>query len=102
MRSFTFLKSVGAGVRLRIHVQPNASKNQIVGLHGEALKIKVAAPPEDGRANAELCEFLAETLAIAKSRVTVVSGLSSRAKQLEIANISLDHVEKALKLILQS
>ena len=78
------LNEVAGGLRLRVYVQPGARKNQIVGLHDQALKIKIAAPPEDGRANAELCEFLAEFCGVAMSRVHVVSGLSSRRKMVLI------------------
>ena len=68
------------GTRLRVHVVPRASKTVIAGLHGDALKIKLAAPPVDGAANAELIAYLAKLLALPKSRVTLLSGAASREK----------------------
>lgn len=67
---------------LRIYVQPNAKRNEVIGLHDKSLKIKIKAPPEDGRANAELCAFVAELLGIAKSSVVLESGQTSRTKVL--------------------
>ncbi|NJM09661.1 MAG: YggU family protein [Bdellovibrionaceae bacterium] len=79
---------------LKVHVLPNARKTEIVGMHGEALKIKIKAVPEDGKANTELCAFLAETLGIAKSKVHVVKGQTSRAKLVSIDGVDLATIEK--------
>lgn len=65
---------------LAIHIQPGAKRSAVAGLHGDALKIRIAAPPIDGRANAALEAFIAEALDIAKSKVSVVKGLQSREK----------------------
>lgn len=65
---------------LAIHIQPGAKRSEVSGLHGEALKIRIAAPPIDGRANAALETFIAEALGVARSKVTVVKGLQSRKK----------------------
>jgi len=75
------------GVTLRLHIQPGAKKTEVVGLHGEALKIRLAAPPVDGKANACLIGFLAERLGVAKASVSLVSGESSRAKRVRIAGV---------------
>lgn len=96
VHAVSFLSEVAGAVRIRVHAQPNAPKNQIVGIHGDALKIKIHAPPEDGRANAELCEYLAKLAGVAKSRVTLVSGHSSRAKVVEIEGVSLDDLKAVL------
>ena len=69
---------------LTLHIQPGAKKTEVVGLHGNALKIRLAAPPVDGKANHALIGFIAERLGVAKSAVTLKSGLSSRRKVLEI------------------
>ena len=69
---------------LTLHIQPGAKKTEVVGLHGDALKIRLAAPPVDGKANQALIGFIAERLDVAKSAVTLKSGLSSRRKVLEI------------------
>jgi uncharacterized protein (TIGR00251 family) len=75
------------GVTLRLHIQPGAKKTEVVGLHGEALKIRLAAPPVDGKANACLIGFLADRLGVAKSSVSLVSGESSRAKRVRIDGV---------------
>ena len=67
------------GVVLHLHVQPGARKTQVAGLHGDALKIRLAAPPVDGKANACLIAFLAAQLGIAKSAIRLLSGDTSRA-----------------------
>lgn len=92
-----YLKPAPEGVRLHVHAQPNASKNQVVGLHGDALKIKIQAVPEDGKANAELLAFLAKALGIAKSRLELISGHTSRAKTVLIRDMGAEAVAKALK-----
>jgi len=68
-----------------LHVQPNARKNEIVGLHGDALKVKIAAPAADNKANAALIAFLSETLDIPKSIITIRHGATGRRKVVEIA-----------------
>ncbi|MBI3042159.1 MAG: YggU family protein [Betaproteobacteria bacterium] len=70
---------------MSLHVQPNARKSGIVGLHGDALKVKIAAPAADNRANAALIEFLSEALGVSKSAVVLRHGATSRRKVVEIA-----------------
>lgn len=69
---------------LTLHIQPGAKKTEIAGMHGESLKIRLAAPPVDGKANAALLLFLAERLGVAKSGILLKSGQTSRHKVLEI------------------
>lgn len=69
---------------IRIHVRPGARAHAVVGLHGDALKVCIAAPALDGRANAALVEFLAERLGVARRDVRLVSGERSREKRLEV------------------
>lgn len=71
-------------ITLTLHIQPGAKKTEVAGLHGEALKIRLAAPPVDGKANEALIKFVAETLRLPKSAVSLKSGQSSRHKVLEI------------------
>ncbi len=73
-------------ITLTLHIQPGAKKTEFAGLHGNALKIRLAAPPVDGKANEALVKFIAETLGIAKSAVTLKSGQTSRRKVVEIEN----------------
>lgn len=90
--SFPFLERRDPVVRIRLHIQPGAKRNQVVGLHGEALKVQIKAPPEDGRANAELLGFLAAVLEVSKRDLTLVTGLTSRQKVVEVANRDWDHL----------
>jgi uncharacterized protein (TIGR00251 family) len=75
---------------LSVHAQPGAKRTGIQGLHGEALTIRVAAPPVEGAANDELRRFLAQSFAVALRDVDLVSGLSSRAKRFEIRGSRVD------------
>ena len=68
------------GITFKIFVQPRSSKNMIVGLHDDALKIKLTAPPVDNAANKMCIKFLAKCLAVSKSQVEIISGHTSRTK----------------------
>jgi uncharacterized protein (TIGR00251 family) len=78
------VKARGGSILVSVHVQPRASRNEIVGQHGAALKVRLNAPPVDGAANAALEHLLAERLGVARRNVRVVTGLTSRAKTVEI------------------
>lgn len=69
---------------LTLHIQPGAKQTGFVGPHGDAMKIRLAAPPVDGKANAALCAFLAEFCGVPKSSVTLLSGETSRAKRVKL------------------
>ena len=75
-------------VRFKVHVQPRASRTEIVGVHGAALKVRLHSPPVDGAANEELVTFLAKTLGVSKRAVRIVSGQSSRGKTVEVEGVS--------------
>jgi uncharacterized protein len=83
--------------RICLYVQPGASKTQTAGMHDGLIKVRVAAPPVDGAANQALVEFVAKCLKIPKSRVRVVSGLTSRRKMLEIDGVSQDAIAASLQ-----
>ena len=83
-----WLLADGDGVTLRLHIQPGAKKTEIVGMHGEALKIRLAAPPVDGKANACLLAFLAARLGVARSAVSLLSGDASRAKRVHVSGVT--------------
>ncbi|RJP77385.1 MAG: YggU family protein [Desulfobacteraceae bacterium] len=70
------------GLTFKIFVQPRSSQNEIKGLHGDALKVRLTAPPVDGAANKMCVAFLAKFFDVPKSNVEVVSGLSSRTKRI--------------------
>lgn len=89
-------------ILLRLYIQPRASKNEIVGIHGEtALKIRLTSPPVEGAANSACIEFLANVLGIRKSQVEIMSGQKSRIKQIKLTGISLQEAEDLIKFILQ-
>jgi uncharacterized protein (TIGR00251 family) len=75
----------GSGnVLVRVHVQPGARRAGVVGRHGDALKVRVTAPPVDGRANAAAIELLAAELGVPASTIAVVAGATARRKRLRI------------------
>jgi len=86
------------GARLTLHVQPRASRTEITGLHGDAIRIRLAAPPVDGAANAELVRFLADRLGVPRARVVIRHGESGRRKTVEIAGLSPTQAEQRLEL----
>ena len=85
-------------VSIGVYVQPRASKTELVGLHDGLLRIRLAAPPVDGAANAALAVFIADKLGIAKSRVQVVSGLTGRRKVVRIDGVTTETVAAALRI----
>ncbi|MGD9000237.1 MAG: DUF167 family protein [Granulosicoccaceae bacterium] len=69
---------------LKVRVQPKASRNELAGLHGDALKIRLTAPPVDGKANAALLKFLAKTFGVPQSSIIIETGQTGRNKRLRI------------------
>lgn len=87
----SWLSQAGDGsVVLTLHIQPGAKKTEIVGLHGEALKIRLAPPPVDGKANAALVAFLAKLCGVSRSDVALISGESARAKRVRIVGVAAE------------
>lgn len=85
-------------MRLRIRAQPKASRTELAGEHGDALKIRIAAPPVDGEANRELLRFLAKRLHVTGSSIRVVSGESGRNKVIEVQGTSPTAILAALNM----
>lgn len=77
-------------ITLMLHIQPGAKKTAVAGRHGDALKIRLAAPPVDGKANAALLEFIADTLGLPKAAVKLKSGHTSRRKVMEVDGATED------------
>ena len=79
----------------KVYVQPKSSKNVIVGQHGDAIKIKLTAPPVDNAANRMCIQFLAKKLDVAKSAIEIIAGHASRHKQVLVRYIgtNADHIE---------
>lgn len=76
------------GVILKLRVAPGASRERVVGVHGDALKVAVQAPPEQGKANARVLEVLAEALGLAARDLTLIAGATSRDKRVCIAKLT--------------
>lgn len=75
----------GADLVLELRVQPRASRSEIAGCHGERLRVRLQAPPVDGKANAALVEFIAAAFGVPRARVTIEHGLAGRDKRVRIA-----------------
>jgi uncharacterized protein (TIGR00251 family) len=88
----------GSDVLLWIKAVPGSSRSQISGFLGERLKIRIAAPPEDGKANAAICELLAEALAVKPRDVSIHSGQTHQEKVIRIAFATADDVRKCLEV----
>lgn len=82
----------GTGAALDIWTQPGASRSEVAGMHDQRLRIRIAAPPAEGRANTELVRFLAELLAVPKSAVTIRRGTGSRRKTITIEAVDVSHI----------
>lgn len=92
------IKETDRGVLLSLFVQPRASKNEIVGLHNGALKIRVTAAPVDGKANEGIIEFLAKIFGIPKRQVEILKGETGRNKTALLIGISKADVQNILKI----
>lgn len=82
--------------RVSLKVVPGASKSELAGKHGDAIKLRLAAPPVDGKANAALVAFLAEKLGVSKAAVRVVTGDTSRLKLVEVDGIESAELARRL------
>lgn len=82
---------------LALHVQPGAARTELAGLHGDALKLRLAAPPVDGKANKAAVDFIAELLRLPKSAVVIRNGLASRAKTLLLTGIAENEARSLLE-----
>ncbi len=89
-------------VLLSVHIQPRASANRLAGMHGDALKIGITAPPVDNRANKAVIALLARMLHLPKTRLTIKSGHQSRAKVIRIDDVCLADLDSTLRQLLQS
>jgi uncharacterized protein (TIGR00251 family) len=84
-RSWLRYDAAARRISLTLHVQPNARKSEVAGLHGDALKLRIAAPAVDNKANAALIELLTKTLEVPRSAITIRHGATGRRKVVEIA-----------------
>ena len=77
-------ENADGSITLEVHVQPGAKKSEVAGVHGAALKIRVAAPPVEGKANAVLIAYLAEAFGVPKRNVAIIRGESGRRKTVQV------------------
>jgi uncharacterized protein (TIGR00251 family) len=90
------ITEVEGGVTFAVRVVPRACKNEIAGVHGDALKVRLAAPPVEGKANEALIAFLAQRLGVRKSQVEIVAGATSRRKMIRVIGLSAQEVGECL------
>lgn len=79
-----WIKEKNGCLYIRIHLQPRASKNEIIGIQGDSIKVRLTSPPVEGAANSHVIEFFAKMLGVQKSKITILSGEKSRHKTLKI------------------
>lgn len=94
MADHPFLTAADEGVYVDVHVQPGAHRPRVVGRHGDAVKVAVAAPPVDGRANEAVVKAIADVLGVPGADVTVASGQTARRKRLFVSGVT----EKAAQI----
>jgi uncharacterized protein (TIGR00251 family) len=87
--------------RLQVRLQPRATRNRILGRHGDAIKIQVHAPPVDGAANAELIDLLAVALGVPRRSIHILRGATSRTKLIEIQTTDLAGCQRRLEKALR-
>jgi uncharacterized protein (TIGR00251 family) len=87
-----------SGDRLRVQAVPRASRSEIAGRHGDAIRIRLSAVPEHGRANQELIRFLAEQVQVPRSKIRLLTGATSRIKVLSITGVGIEQVQAGLGL----
>lgn len=96
MKNPPWLQVQSGGVQLELRIQPRASRTEVAGVMGQALKIRVAAPPVDDAANAALLRFLADRLDCPRSTVRLVRGRSSRQKVVRVDGVDSGWVVRCL------
>jgi len=84
-------------IRITVHVQPNASQNEVAGFRDGVLQVRIAAPPIKGKANQELLGFLSDLLRISKSSLTIEKGATSKKKIVAITGLSQSDVLRLLE-----
>ncbi len=91
------IKQLPGGVQISLHVLPNAPKSQIIGEHNGSLKIKIKAPPVDGKANEAIVEFFSRLLKVSKSSIEILKGDKSKAKKILIHGLTVEVVQSHLQ-----
>jgi uncharacterized protein (TIGR00251 family) len=92
------VEGTGDGVRLRLRIQPRASRTEVAGLHGDSIRIRLSAPPVDGAANDALIHFLATTLGVSTRAVEIMSGHAGRQKTVLVRGVGRAAAAEAMGL----
>jgi uncharacterized protein len=87
---------MGSSTRVRLRVSPGARKTELAGRHGDGWKVRVSAPPEDGRANDAVLELLAKRVGLPRRALSIVSGHRGRDKVVEMSGIDADEAERRM------
>ena len=96
-RSHSGVQPGSVSARIRVKVTPRSSRNQVAGREGETYRIRVTSPPVEGLANQALIDFLSKRLKVGKGSIQILSGKSSRLKQILISGLSRDEVSARLE-----
>lgn len=91
------LREIEGSVLLKVRAVPGSARERVAGLHGDALKVCVAAPPEKGKANEAIARLLARKLGLKASRVSIHSGNASRDKWIRLEGLTAEAARKALE-----
>lgn len=95
-----YLEEKDGAVVFKVLVQPRASRNELVGIHGDFLKIRITSPPVENQANKKVCEFLSKLMGVGKRQVAIVEGQKSKVKKVRISDSSLDEVQHKLNQLI--
>ena len=98
--SLPCLRQTDAGVEVFLYIQPRSSRNKVVGLQGEVLKVALTSPPVDGAANKACCLFMAKLCSLPRSYVKIISGETSRHKRLLLEDADLLEVARLVEDLL--
>lgn len=90
------IKEHAEGVSISLHILPNAPRTEIIGLHGNHLKIKIKAPPVDGKANEEIIKFFSRYFEISRNRCEILRGEKSKSKVILLRGLTLTAVQNRL------
>jgi len=92
-----WIEATRAGVRIRVRVQTRASRTGVAGRYGDAIRVRVAAPPVEGAANDELVRLLAKRLGVPASAISIRAGAGSRSKLVDVSGVTVDAARRALE-----
>jgi uncharacterized protein len=92
------IKPCDSGIRFSAIIQPRSSKNEVTGVYKDALKIHLTSPPVDGKANKACLQFFAKWLGISSSKISIVQGISSKSKTIEVVGLTEKQFHEILKI----